>query len=131
MRRSINTAPPVLLKAADHDLKKASAFFQAEVKRRSDKLMNYFLIAFFLGGIYLAHYFNTYNIAVGVGGLCLLAYYSVKLLLPGSDLYQYVLSVVVGLFMAQYIYQMHGLFEMHFLAFISCALLITYQKWQL
>jgi signal transduction histidine kinase/CheY-like chemotaxis protein len=93
--------------------------------------MNYFLIGFFFTGIYLAHYFNTYSIAFGVGGLCLVAYYSVKLLLPKSDLYQYVLSVVIGLFMAQYIYQMHGLFEMHFFAFISCAILITYQKWQL
>jgi PAS domain-containing protein len=52
-------------------------------------------------------------------------------LLPESDLYQYVLSVVLGIFMAQYIYQMHGLFEMHFFAFIGSALLITYQKWKL
>jgi hypothetical protein len=33
--------------------------------------------------------------------------------------------------MAQFIYQMHGLFEMHFFAFIGSALLITYQKWKL
>jgi uncharacterized membrane protein AbrB (regulator of aidB expression) len=33
--------------------------------------------------------------------------------------------------MAQYIYQMHGLFEMHFFAFIASAILITYQKWKL
>ena len=108
-----------------------TTIFYDEVKRRSDRLMNYFLVGFFLTGIFLAHYFNTYSIAFGVGGLSLVAYYSVKLLLPGSDLYQYVLSVVIGLFMAQYIYQMHGLFEMHFFAFISCAILITYQKWQL
>ncbi|HEY4336601.1 MAG TPA: response regulator, partial [Puia sp.] len=36
-----------------------------------------------------------------------------------------------ALFMAQYIYQMHGLFEMHFFAFIGCAILITYQNWKL
>ena len=93
--------------------------------------MNYFLTGFFLVGLYLAHYFDTYAIAFGVGGLSIVAYYSVKLALPKSDLYQYVLSVVIGLFMAQYIYQMHGLFEMHFFAFIACAILITYQKWQL
>ena len=33
--------------------------------------------------------------------------------------------------MAQYIYQMHGMFEMHFIAFIGSAMLITYQKWKL
>ena len=102
-----------------------------EVKQRSDRLMNYFLLFYFAGGGLLAFYYNTWGIALGVGGLSLAAYYSAKLLLPGSDLYQYVLSVVLGIFMAQYIYQMHGLFEMHFLAFIGSAILITYQNWKL
>jgi signal transduction histidine kinase/DNA-binding response OmpR family regulator len=42
-----------------------------------------------------------------------------------------VLSTVIAVFMAQYIYQMHGLFEMHFFAFIGSAILITYQNWKL
>ena len=113
------------------DLKAQTEFFQRQVRQRSDRLMNYFLTGFFLVGLLLSHYFDTWTIALGVGGLNLIAYYSVKLLLPDSDLYQYVLSVVVGVFMAQYIYQMHGLFEMHFFAFISCAILITYQNWKL
>ena len=93
--------------------------------------MNYFLVGFFLIGLMIAPYYSTWNIALGVGGLCLVAYYSVKLLLPRSDLYQYVLSLVIAIFMAQYIYQLHGLFEMHFFAFIGSTLLITYQKWKL
>src|ERR1700722_4266116 len=113
------------------DLQVQSEHFRAIVKRRSDRLMNYFLIGFFLVGLALAGYFNTWGIAIGVGGISLLAYYSIKLLLPSSDLYQYVLSAILGLFMAQYIYQMHGLFEMHFFAFIACAILITYQNWKL
>jgi two-component system, sensor histidine kinase and response regulator len=114
-----------------NDLQAQSEDFRVIVKRRSDRLMNYFLIGFFVVGLVLAGYFDTWGIAIGVGGISLLAYYSIKLLLPASDLYQYVLSVVLGLFMAQYIYQMHGLFEMHFFAFISCAILITYQNWKL
>jgi len=121
----------VLRQLSSNDLKTQTEFFQNEVRRRSDRLMNYFLAGFFLVGLFLAHYFDTWTIAIGVGGLSLLAYYSVKIALPKSDLYQYVLSVVIGLFMAQYIYQMHGLFEMHFFAFISCAILITYQNWKL
>jgi len=93
--------------------------------------MNYFLIGHFLAGLALAFFYDTWLIAFGVGGLLLAAYYSVKLILPDSDLYQYVLSVVYGVFMAQFIYQMHGLFEMHFFAFIGSAILITYQKWKL
>jgi two-component system sensor histidine kinase/response regulator len=105
--------------------------FQFEVKKRSDRLMNYFLASFFLVGLVFAFFYDTWLIAVGVGGLSLLAYYSVKIALPDSSLYQYVLSAVLGVFMAQFIYQMHGLFEMHFFAFIGSAILITYQKWKL
>jgi len=105
--------------------------FRQEVRERSDKLMNYFLISYFLVGLVFAIYFDTWLIAFGVGGLSLIAYYSAKIGLPDSDLYQYVLSVVLGIFMAQYIYQLHGLFEMHFFAFIASAILITYQNWKL
>ncbi|MFC5412263.1 response regulator [Larkinella bovis] len=103
----------------------------AGIKERSDRLMNYFLGGYFFIGLVFAFFYDTWLIAMGVGGLSLLAYYSTKLLLPDSDLYQYVLGVVLGIFMAQFIYQMHGLFEMHFFAFIGSAILITYQKWKL
>ncbi len=105
--------------------------FSVAVKEWSDRLMNYFLAGFFLTGLVFATFYDTWFIAICVGGICLLAYYSVKIALPHSSLYQYVLSAVLGIFMAQYIYQMHGLFEMHFFAFIGSAILITYQKWKL
>jgi signal transduction histidine kinase len=105
--------------------------YRAQVKQKSDELMNYFLVSFFAGGLLLAFFYDTWLIAIGVGGLSLAAYYSTKWFLPDSDLYQYVVSVVMGIFMAQYIYQMHGLFEMHFIAFIASAILITYQNWKL
>jgi len=105
--------------------------FTFEVKKRSDRLMNFFLPGLFLIGLAFAFFYGTWLIAIGVGGISLLAYYSAKIALPDSSLYQYVLSVVLGIFMAQFIYQMHGLFEMHFFAFIGSAILITYQKWKL
>ncbi|WP_345954062.1 response regulator [Mucilaginibacter sp. PAMB04168] len=104
---------------------------QAEVKERSDRLMDYFLVAYALTGLGLAAYYDTWVMAICITGLCLTAYYSVKIALPKSDLYQYVLSAVLGIFMAQFIYQMHGMFEMHFFAFIGSAVLITYQNWKL
>lgn len=105
--------------------------YKTDVKRRSDKLINYFLGFYFLGGLFFASFYDTWNIAIGVGGICLLAYYSTKWFLPESNLYQYVLSVCMGVFMAQFIFQMHGMFEMHFFAFIGSAILITYQNWKL
>lgn len=101
------------------------------IKLKSDEFTNYFLISFYIGGLLLAFYYNTWLIAFGVGSLAIIAYYSSKWILPQSNLYQYVLSGVLGIFMAQYIYEMHGMFEMHFVAFIGSAILITYQNWKL
>lgn len=105
--------------------------FRAQVKHKSDKLMNYFLISFYIAGLLLAFFYDTWLVAIGIGSLSLLAYYSTKFLLPDSNAYQYLLSTVFGIFMAQFIYQMHGLFEMHFIAFIGSAILVTYQNWKL
>jgi len=128
--KATTPATPAILANAD-SLQLHSDYFRIDVKRRSDKLMHYFLIGFFCTGLIFAGFFDTWTVAIGVGGLSLLAYYSVKWALPGSELYQYVLSSVMAIFMAQYIYQMHGLFEMHFFAFIGSAILITYQNWKL
>jgi PAS domain S-box-containing protein len=105
--------------------------YTRQITRKSDQLINYFLIGFFVIGLLLAFYYDTWLIAIGVGGLSLVSYYSAKIALPNSDLYQYVLSIVIGIFMAQFIYQMHGMFEMHFFAFIGSAILITYRNWKL
>jgi two-component system, sensor histidine kinase and response regulator len=105
--------------------------FNAELKKRSDRIMDYFLGCFYITGLLFACFYDTWVIAFGVGSCAILAYYFVKYMLPNSKLYQYVLSVVLGIFMAQFIFQMHGLFEMHFFAFIASAILITYQNWKL
>lgn len=105
--------------------------FKHQIRESSDTLMNYFLESYFVIGLLLSLYYDTWIIGIGVGALSLLAYYSSKYLLPRSDFYQYVLSTVFGIFMAQFIYQMHGMFEMHFFAFIGSAILITYQNWKL
>ena len=105
--------------------------FNEDVKVKSDKFINYFLIAFFVTGLLLAMVYDTWEVALTISLPLLSAYYITKILLPHSNLYQYILSGVLGIFMAQFIYQMHGMFEMHFFAFIGSAMLITYQNWRL
>ena len=108
----------------------ADSFF-SETNRKADRIMNIAVWAYFVFGVFLSVFYETYLIAFGVGGICLLSYYLTKILLPNHTLHHYVLSVVVGIFCAQYIYQMHGLFEMHFFFFVGSALLIIYQNWKL
>src|SRR5688500_9488857 len=76
-----------------------------DLRGRSDRLINYFLAAFFVLGFGLASFYDTWSIAASVGSISLIAYYSSKWLLPSSDLYQYTLGAILGVFMAQFIYQ--------------------------
>lgn len=102
-----------------------------QINEKSDRIMTFALWSYFAFGLILSVFYNTYGIAIGVGGLCLAAYFLTKLLLPKTNLYQYVLSSVLAVFAAQFIYQMHGLFEMHFFFFVASALLITFRNWKL
>lgn len=105
--------------------------FTQRVKRRSDKLMNYFLAIYFTGGIICACFYNTWLIALIGGSISLSIYYGVKKAIPESNLYQYALSIILGIFTSQYIFQMQGMFEMYFFAFVGSTVLITYQNWKL
>lgn len=102
-----------------------------EIKQKSDRIMDYALAAYFIFGVFLSFFYDTLWVALGVGGLSLIAYYGTKALLKNKKLYQYVLGGVFAVFAAQFIYQMHGLFEMHFFVFVGSTLLITYQNWRL
>ena len=97
----------------------------------ADRLSELILMMMFLFGIFISSFYNTWLVAFCVGGLCLIAYYATKKILPGTTLYQYVLSGVFALFSAQFIYQMHGMAEMHFWVFIGATVLIIYQNWRL
>jgi hypothetical protein len=105
--------------------------FMSTMTQKSDTIINYVLAIYFFLGIGLSFKYDTFEIGVGVGALNLIMYYSAKFLLKNSNFYQYVLSVVLAIFMAQYIFQMHGMFEMHFTVFIASTILIIYQNWKL
>jgi hypothetical protein len=103
---------------------------KASNRKKSDSLIEMFLGLYFVAGLLLAFYYDTWLVAVAVGGSCLLAYFISKKMFPTSNVHHYVASTVLGIYMAQFIYQMHGLFEMHFFAFVGAALMITYQNWK-
>lgn len=104
--------------------------FTREINKRSDRLIEIFLIGYFLFGLAIASLYDTWLIAIAVGGILLAIYFLSKKMFSGRTVNQFVASAVVGVFMGQFIYQTHGLFEMHFFAFIGATLLITYQNWK-
>lgn len=56
--------------------------FLSDIKKKSDRIMNYFLVGFFAAGLLLAFYYDTWLVAIAVGGMSLIAYYSAKLAMP-------------------------------------------------
>jgi methyl-accepting chemotaxis protein len=104
--------------------------FFKEIYTKSNRLIEIFLFSYLAFGLVLASWYDTWMIAIVVGGINTLVYFAAKKLFPETRLNQYVASAVVGIYTAQFIYQMHGLFEMHFFAFIGATLMITYQNWK-
>ncbi len=109
--------------------KEINQFFN-EVNDKSSRIIEKVLFGYFAFGILLSFFYDTYLVGIGVGSLCMILYFGTKMIFKNSTVIQYVGSLVFGIFMAQFIYQMHGLFEMHFTAFIAIIAMITYQnKW--
>lgn len=103
----------------------------ASLNQRSDTIMFRFLLGYALFGIFISFYYDTWLIGLSVAALSVSSWFVTKLLLPNSGLHRYVASTFLGIFVGSFIYQMHGLFEMHFFAFIGSAILIVYQDWKL
>ncbi|MEM9859244.1 MAG: PAS domain S-box protein [Bacteroidota bacterium] len=102
-------------------------FFQ-KIYQKSDQVVETLLFGYFLFGIGLSFFYDTFMVGLGVGVLNLILYFGTKWMFKGATVHHYVGSLVAVLFMAQFIYQMHGLFEMHFTAFIAIIAFITYQN---
>ena len=98
--------------------------------KKSDRIVEIILFTYFALGIGLSFFYDTYKIAFLSGIACLALYFSAKYFFREKSLHHYISSLVVGIFMAQMIYQMHGLFELHFTAFIGIIVLMTYQNWK-
>lgn len=97
----------------------------------ADRIMDIAFAILSLTSLAISPIYDTFSISIPVIGMLLGAYYLAKLHLLDSLLYQYIGSACSALFTALLIYQMHGMIEMHFVAFIASILLINYKKWQL
>jgi len=106
------------------------AFFDVE-RKKMDKILFILLAAYFVFGLFIALYYDTWFMAIGVGGLITATIVIAWKLFPNSTIYQYIASGLFGIYLGQMIYQMHGLFEMHFFFFVGSAILIGYQNWKL
>jgi methyl-accepting chemotaxis protein len=107
-----------------------SGFF-SKATQRADHATALFLSAYYLFGVGISVAYETWAIGLGVGLIIAMLPALTRYFFPKSNAYQYMVSLSLGLFMAQFIYQLHGMFEMHFFAFIGSVALIVYRNWKL
>ncbi|HCX22342.1 MAG: hypothetical protein CMB80_14415 [Flammeovirgaceae bacterium] len=110
--------------------KQEEANVMADLNKRSDQFIFRFLMIYSVFGIFISFYYDTWLIGLSTAALAIGSWFVLKALLPNASLHRYVASGFFGVFVGTFIYQMHGLFEMHFFAFIGSAILIVYQNWK-
>ena len=96
---------------------------------RGDRLMRSFVLVHFAIGLFLAFFYDTWGVALAIGGASVALVFVATTLLPRSFLTRCVVSLALQVFVALHIYQMHGLAEMHFFFFTASTLMIVYQDW--
>ncbi len=102
----------------------------ASLFQQADRFNEILLFLYLLFGLGLAFFYETWKFALTVGPLAVLLYFVSKWMFRQSKLRHYIVGISYGIFMAQFIYQMHGLFEMHFTVFIASVALISYRNWK-
>jgi PAS domain S-box-containing protein len=102
-----------------------------QVYVQADKLGQTFILIFFFLGIGLAFFYNTYFLAVVMGGGSLAAYLTIKAISPDSQFLRYSVSLLFANFGLQYLLQMRGLSEMHFVFFIVLTILLFFEDWRI
>jgi methyl-accepting chemotaxis protein len=81
-------------------------------------------------GFLLAPINDTWSLAIGMGSIALVLALLWKFFLTNKNKGGYWLSAILGIQVVQFIGQMHGSAESHFLFFIAIAYLIYYQDWK-
>jgi hypothetical protein len=96
------------------------------IYRKADRIVGYLILIHFGIGLLLAGYYDTWIFATSAGSLAVISFFTCARLHPGSFLTRVTGGVVLQVFCAIHIYQMHGMAEMHFFFFTSTATMIVY-----
>lgn len=98
--------------------------------KEADRSARFFILGYFVLGLLMSFYYDTWPYALGIGGSSTVAYFICVRWVPGTVISRMTISVIFALFMFQFIGQMHGMYEMHFFFFINITILLIYQDWR-
>ncbi len=101
-----------------------------DVQEKVDKTVDVFVVVFLVLGFLFAPIYNTWKFTLVVGVSNTLIYLVARYALKNKFWARMVISVVLAVFVLQYIGQVHGMAELHFFFFTNIAILILYQDWR-
>jgi PAS domain S-box-containing protein len=104
--------------------------FYDKINAKADRINTGFIVGFFILGIGLSFFHQTYVVAFLMGGISLTIYLLTRTLAPGSQALRLVTSFLYWNFGVQFLFQMHGLYEMKFMFFIALTVLLFYEDWK-
>lgn len=96
---------------------------------RADRILGLAVALHLAFGLALAPVYGTWVEATLIGGVAAAAFFVTRHFAQGTFLSRAVAGTTLQVFCAQYIYQLHGLAEMHFFFFTSFAIMIVYLDW--
>lgn len=105
--------------------------FHDKVHQEADNIVKYFISGFFALGLVFAPFYDTYVLAVVMGGISLGIYYILRAVLGGTFWLRIITSFLFWNFAVQFIIQMHGMYEIHFFYFVGLTVLLFYEDWRI
>jgi PAS domain S-box-containing protein len=104
--------------------------FYEKINRQADRTITGFMTGFFVLGVLLSFVYNTYALAIVMGGFSIGSYLIARSFIPNTGLLRMIASFMFWNFGLQYLLQMHGMFEMKFIFFIGLTVLLFYEDWK-
>jgi methyl-accepting chemotaxis protein len=104
--------------------------FYNKINHEADRKTTMFMVGFFLLGVMLSFFYDTYLLAFLMGGLSLIVFIITRFLAPDTLIVRMLASFLFWNFGVQYLLQMHGLYEMKFVFFIGLTVLLFHEDWK-
>ncbi len=101
-----------------------------EITKKSERLFSFVIIGLFLFGVLISFHYDTWVFGLGIGGANLLMVLLSYRFFAGTLLSKTITGLAMGMFMLQFVAQLHGMYEQHFWFFILPIFLILYQDWR-
>lgn len=105
--------------------------YHEKVYSEADRTMHKFIIGYFILGVLLSEFNNTWTIGLGIGGAFFLIYFLVYKFVNHKPILRYLISFLLWHYPLQFMLQMNGMYEIFFFYFISLTALLFYENWKL